>query len=287
MQKNNTNSAPHGHLPFRMTNDFIFKILLQEDENKDILIALICASLKNVSFEDIKSVQVLNPIEIGDTFDSKTMILDVKAILNNNTIYNLEMQVVNNYDWPERSVTYLCRCFDKMTVGEKYIEKCGAYHISFLDYSLFPDEPEFCADYRIANVGNGRIYTSKFGLTVIDLTKSYIATPDDRERHLDLWALFFKATTWEDLQMLAEKDEYINTAYGRILRLSEDEKMRQLAEARQDQLMQLNDFKYHFMQEIAEKDASIAEKDASIAEKDAEIQALRAELDRLKNNTNE
>ena len=97
--------------------------------------------------------------------------------------------------------------------------------------------------------------------------------------------------------MLAQQDEYIDTAYGRILRLSEDEKMRQLAEARQDQIMQQNDMKYHFQQEIAERDAEIAERDAElidikskitskdtiIANKDSEIATLKRVIERLKN----
>ena len=68
--------------------------------------------------------------------NSKTMVLDVKAILNNNSIVNLEMQVINCGDWPERSLSYLCRCFDNIESGRGYDSVKGAFHIGFLNYTL-------------------------------------------------------------------------------------------------------------------------------------------------------
>ena len=73
-------------------------------------------------------------ITLSDDVNSKEMILDIKAILNDNYITNLEMQVINNHDWSERSLTYLCRCFDNLQKGGELFtcEKCNPYRFSGL-----------------------------------------------------------------------------------------------------------------------------------------------------------
>ncbi|MBQ9136565.1 MAG: PD-(D/E)XK nuclease family transposase, partial [Lachnospiraceae bacterium] len=68
--------------------------------------------------------------------------LDVKVLLNNDTIINLEMQVVNEHDWPERSLSYLCRSFDNLNQGEPYRNVKSVVQIGLLDFTLFPENPE-------------------------------------------------------------------------------------------------------------------------------------------------
>ena len=84
-----------GPLPFRMTNDFLFKYLLQEDNI--ILKGIICSFLE-MDESEITEINVTNPISLSDDVNAKEMILDIKAILNDTYITNLEMQVINNHD---------------------------------------------------------------------------------------------------------------------------------------------------------------------------------------------
>ncbi|MBE5849732.1 MAG: hypothetical protein E7298_06160 [Lachnospiraceae bacterium] len=50
----------------------------------------------------------------------KKVILDLKLLLNKYRIVNIEMQVLDEGDWPERSVVYLCRCYDNVLKGNEY-----------------------------------------------------------------------------------------------------------------------------------------------------------------------
>ncbi len=93
-------------------------------------------------------------------------------------------------------------------------------HIAFLDYSLFPENPEFCASYQLMNQKNNTLYSSNFTLNVIDLTHINLATEEDKHFHVDAWARLFKATTWEEVHMLAEKNEYLQEAAGTMFRLT-------------------------------------------------------------------
>ena len=47
--------------------------------------------------------------------------------------------------------THLCRSFDQLSHGQDYSDVKPVIHIAFLDYSLFPEKPEFCATYRLMN----------------------------------------------------------------------------------------------------------------------------------------
>lgn len=63
-------------------------------------------SLLHMQPEEILSVEIMNPIVIGEAIQDKEFRLDIKAVLNNYQQINLEMQVVNYHDWPERSIGY-------------------------------------------------------------------------------------------------------------------------------------------------------------------------------------
>ena len=276
-----TPNIPTGKLPFRMTSDILFKVLMQSSKN--VLKGIVCSYLDLVP-ETIKSIDISNPISLKEDVAAKEMILDIKAILNDKTIINLEMQVVNYQDWPERSLSYLCRCFDNLGPGHGYLHVKGAVHIGFLDYTLFPDSPEFYATYRMINERTGQLYSSKFRISVVDLTKRNLATEEDIAHHRDLWAAFFKATEWGEVMALAKKDENISEAVVTLKKLSDDEIFKMRYQAREDMLRQELDMQYYYTNQINEKDAELANQAAKLADKDAELAnqaAMLAEYKRL------
>lgn len=100
-----------GEVEFRLTNDCMFHVVFQK--NPKALLGL-CASLLHMHPEEIRSVEVLNPFEFKTMPTDKTFILDLKVMLNDDSIINFEVQVVDEADWPERSLTYACRTFDHL-----------------------------------------------------------------------------------------------------------------------------------------------------------------------------
>ena len=75
-----------GPLTIPMTNDYLFRALLQR--NNFVLRGLI-AALLHLNESDIISVFITNPINLGECITDKTFILDINLILNDNTIINL------------------------------------------------------------------------------------------------------------------------------------------------------------------------------------------------------
>ena len=220
-----------GPLPIPMTNDYLFRALLQR--NNHVLKGLVGALL-HLPEEEIISVAVINPIILGEAINEKTFFLDVFVVLNNHTRINLELQVLNEHNWPERSLSYLCRAFNNLNSGEDYIVVRPAVQIGLLDFTLFPDHPEFYSTYQFMNAKNHTVYSDKLQLSVLNLTRKDLATESDKGCHLHHWASFFKAATWEELKMLANQDEFIREASETVYQLSQEELVRLQCEARED-----------------------------------------------------
>ena len=220
-----------GPLIIPMTNDYLFRALLQH--NNAVLKGLIC-SLLHLLHEKVYSVEITNPIVLGTAINDKTFILDIKISLNDNNVINLELQVINQHNWVERSLSYLCRAFDSLLIGDSYLEVKPVTQIGLLNFTLFPEHPEFYATYQLLNVKDYSLYSDKLRLSVLDLTRIDLATEEDRSCQLDCWARFFKATTWEELHMLAQNNETIGEAASTVYKLTQEERIRMECEARED-----------------------------------------------------
>ena len=140
-----TNEMYSGKITYTMKNDFMFKVVFQE--NGKALEGLLCALL-GLDRNDIESIAIVNPIEYGDRVDDKTMVLDIKLILNSEQIINIEMQVENLGNWEERSLTYLCRAFDQLISGENYKDVKRTVHIGILDFTPSGFQRNFTVNTR-------------------------------------------------------------------------------------------------------------------------------------------
>ena len=220
-----------GVIRFKMTNNYMFRFILQK--NKKVLTGLISALL-HLDPKNIKKIEITNPINLSEDVSGKEFILDINVLLNDNTLINLEMQVGNEYNWPERSLSYACRAFDNLQKGQEYEDVLPVIHIGFLDYTPFPEVPEFYSKYVMTNVKNKHVYSSKFVLRVINLKRIDLATEEDKAYNIHYWASLFKAETWEELKMLAENNEYLQEAAESLYVANADEIVRQQCRARED-----------------------------------------------------
>lgn len=263
-----------GTLPILMTNDYLFRALLQN--NNYVLKGLVC-SLLHLPFEAVQSVEITNPILLGEAIDDKDFFLDVSVLLNNRTLINLEMQVLNEHNWPERSLSYLCRTFDNLNSGSDYLTVKPAVQIGILNFTLFPKHPEFYSTYRFMNEKNHTIYSDKIRLSVLNLTRIDLAADEDRKYHLDLWASFFKAVTWEDLNMLAKQDEFIKEASATVYQLSQEEMIRLQCQAREDYYRRQRTVQGLLERQQAALD-SLEAKKASLEEENVSLKSETASL---------
>ena len=223
-----------GPIKYNMTNDYMFRMVLQRDKNT--LINLI-SSVLDLPLAVIQDVRIENVVEPGASITDKDYQLDIIVLLNGNTYINLEMQVVNYKNWPEHSLSYLCRRFDNIARGQDYSLVKPVYHISFLDYTLFENHPEFFAKYQIRNSQDGFLYTDKFNLYVVELRNIDKATTYDTRLGIDTWARLFKATTWEELKMISEDNPKMNSTVESIYLSNSDFIIQEQCRAREDAII--------------------------------------------------
>ena len=201
-----------GKLDYRLTNDCLFHIVFQKDPKA--LLGL-CASLLHMHPEEIRSIEVLNPLEFKTLPTDKQFMLDLKIMLNDERILNFEVQIIDQKDWPERSLSYLCRAFDQLPKGGSYLDIKPVHHIGFLDYDPKGLSPEFYATYQLLNIKNHEKYSDKFTLSVVNLNQIELATEEDRQYGIDHWARLFRADTWEVIKKMAQNNEYISISVTR------------------------------------------------------------------------
>ncbi len=286
-----------GVIEFNMTNNYMFRYILQKNEK--VLRGLIC-SLLHLKPEQIKSIEITNPINLSGDITGKEFILDINLKLNDDTLINLEMQVANEYNWPERSLSYLCRSFDQLYQGQESLDVLPVIHIGFLDFTLHPEASEFYATYRMLNVKNHRVYSDKFILSVVNLNQIELATEEDKTYNIDFWARIFKAKTWEELKMFAKDNEFLQEAAESLYVANADEIVRQQCRAREDaeRLQRTLERDNNLLKRdnaalkedlAALKDDNTALKDdnATLKDNNAALQARIAELEQALAETNE
>ncbi|MCM1103735.1 MAG: Rpn family recombination-promoting nuclease/putative transposase [Clostridium sp.] len=250
-----------GPLPVTLTNDYMFKVVFQL--YPDILHPLLC-SLLDLKPDDICTVKITNTLVPGDTVESKDTILDIRLLLNDDRLINLEMQVRNEGDWAERSLYYLCRTFNNLETGADYLSVKPAHHIGILNFGPPHVQEQFYSHYYMANETTHEIFSHKFRLSVLNLTQTELATEHDRQSGLTKWAAAFKATTWEEFQMLAEEDILFQKVSDAIYLLSENREVAEQCRRR----MEAEAVEKRRQEREAEREKKYAELDKAFAEKE-------------------
>ena len=274
-----------GKLDYTLTNDFLFKSLLQK--NRKVLKALV-ASLMHLKIDEIISIEITNPIELGSSVTDKTFNLDIRLILNENTVVNLEMQVLNKGFWPERSIGYLARSFDNLKRGDDYGSTKSVIHIGFLDFDLPGIPPEFYGTYKLLNVKNHSKYSDKFALSVVNLKHIDMATAEDKKYHIDKWAALFKADTWEEIKMIAGTDEYLNEASSELFKRLADLAVQEECEAREEYYRErqyMTDLRHEVEEvkkELARSKEDLAKNKKDLAKNKKDLARNKADLARNK-----
>ena len=88
--------------------------------------------------------------------------------------------------------------------------------------------------YQLLHVKTKTLYSEKFSIHLIDLSRNDLATEEDRHYEIDRWAKLFKTKTWEDLRMITKNNETMHKAADSLYQLNSDAVARQCAQSRAD-----------------------------------------------------
>jgi len=259
-----------GKINYSLCNDYLFRALMQTDP--DALNYLISCLLELPL--DTLNVVIQNPIELGDQIDDKDYVLDLKVLVNNEILCNVEMQVWNQSYWAPRSLAYLCKTFaDQFSYGGKFSHPMPAIHVGILSFS-FPNVDKFYSHFFMMEKDSHAVYSSLLQINVLSLLHLDKATTADRSSGLFTWARFFRAGTWEELKMLEQEDEKIGTAASTVFRLMCDDKVRMQMEAREDFYRIMDSYK----EELEEQRSKIEEQSTKIEKQSRDLAAANNQI---------
>ncbi len=260
-----------GPIKFTLKSDLLFHYVMQKSEKA--LIGLVCA-LKGLSPDDVKSLVVVNPIDLN-TYAKET-VMDLKLVLNSGEILNIELQTYTDKFWISRSVLYLCRAYDSIKEGENYSLLKSTTHFCINNQELFPEQPEFYSKFLLLNTKNYTPYTKNFGINVLQLNHIELATEEDKANNLVYWAKLFNATTCEEFKMLAADSPEVKEVGTLIFTLNTDNQTAEILEGqRRYREMLASEYAAGFIDAEEKLNKVIAEKDALIAKLQSENDALR------------
>lgn len=122
-------------------------------------------------------------------------------------------------------------------------------------------------------------------LSVVDLNRIEMVTQEDRKWGIDHWAALFKATTWEELKMLAEQDSVLRDAVTTMYEMTADEAIREQCKAREKQERTLNTLireKELAVQRLEQQIQQNQQLEQKLDQQAKQIQQLMLEIKRLK-----
>ncbi len=216
--------------------DFAFKEIMANEKAR---IGFLSAVLK-IKPEEIKETRILNTYLQKVHEDDKQGILDVRILMNNDTEIDTEIQLSELKVWADRALFYLSKMYtEQIKQGQSYdvFKKC--VNISILNFTLFPKETEFYSCFHIREDTRNFLYTDKMEFHVIELPK----LPEEIKENssdIELWAKFINAERKEELEMIATKNPYIESAYQQLQIISQDKEKRLEYEAREKAIRDYN-----------------------------------------------
>ena len=263
-------------LEYTLTNDMLFKKLFVQYPD---LLKRLAAELLQIRYESIGQFEITNPDIYPELMGDKFCRLDINMTVNKERV-DLEIQVADEGDYPERSLYYWAREYSSaLGAGTDYIKLPRTVVVSIIAFQLF-DCAEFHSEFQPLEVRRHTPLTDRMSLHYFELPKLPEAVnPADG---LKLWLGLFRAKTEEELKRIEGMGvpvmEQAIHAYRQITATDEFKELERLrSRARSNEAAALR----HAAEAEREKwEGVVADLRETVTEKDALIAALQAKLAR-------
>jgi len=270
---------PLTELKYKFTNDILFKLLFVR--NPELLKRLVAALLA-IPYESIGEFAVANPETPPEAMGEKFCRLDINMTVNGQKV-DLEIQVDDEGDYPERSLYYWAREFSSaLGEGGKYIELPRTIVVSIVAFKMF-ECAEFHSEFHALEVKRHEALTDRFCMHFYELPKlPKIVSKDDGL--LKLWLTLFNAKTEEELKKIEAMEVPMMTeaigAYRHVTATEEFKELERLrSRARHNEASALGNAERMGAEKEREKwQGVIADKDAVLAKQAALIAELQSRL---------
>ena len=215
-------------------NDVVFSALFSA-KNENLVKSFISSILnQNISEIDMDKSTHL----IKNFIHNKLGILDLRVKLDNKIYCNVEVQLNDEGNMPERMLYYWSRLFgNQLKSGNPYDKLQKTISVGIFDFELdnLKNLPGYCSKWKIIDdEGRKIILTDLFELYIICLPRlrKYSKEKILKDK-LAQWMLFIDDPKSAEVKEIMKSNSDIKQAVQTLEEINDDEEMRRLAELRE------------------------------------------------------
>ena len=213
------------NVELQLTNDYIFKRLFSKKGNEDILKDL----LEGILEIPIEKVEVMQEVELERVdIKDKLGVLDIKAVINEDTTVDIEMQIADEKNMIERTLFYWSGLYyTGLKRGQDYKLNNKVITINILMYNIFKKE-KYHTIATIKEDENNEKITDKLEIHFIELPK-FLKSKEKGNRKLRQWLDFICNKRKGEIEMAVKENEKIAKASQEWEYLRGDEAVKRMA----------------------------------------------------------
>ncbi len=185
-------------------NDLFFKYLLGSDERKDLTLNFLNAILADGD-RRFESIEFTNKDLEPEADAGKLSKLDIRGVLDNGELIDIEVQVCSYAYMAERSLYYWARMYaGQLNEGEDYKRLKPAIALNLLDFNHLKKEAFWHNTYTLQNTNADHKALSKhLEMHFLELSKLKISDVKQLKRG-ELWGAYFSGKcTEKELEKIA------------------------------------------------------------------------------------
>ena len=217
--------------------DVVFQILFgevgSEEITKDLLSTILDEEINEIDLNQNIVLRRENPKD-------KMGIVDVLAKINNNEYCNIEMQILDNRDTIKRILYYWAKKYSKeLQKGKPYLDLKRTICVLIADFEIdILKDLEFHTQWKIIEEKNRKtVLTDDLELHIIELPKMRKNKANGKDKKLLEWLSFLNNPESKEVTNYMKNNESMKKAKEKLNTMSEDERIRRLAELREKAIL--------------------------------------------------
>jgi predicted transposase/invertase (TIGR01784 family) len=193
--------------------------------------------LRRTGKDRLVSVEILeNKTFSAEVIGDKTSILDTRAVLEDHTLFDIEVQLRNLGNMDRRSLFYWSREYTKsLEAGQDYRELPNVVAINIVNFEFFPSGDFHTSFHLREDRDKELVLTEALEIHFLDMVKfKAIGEKDIRNDPLQRWLAWFDKDSPRGLvEEVVKMDRAIGKAEARVAHISKDKEALRAYEMRQ------------------------------------------------------
>ena len=217
--------------------DVVFQSLFSkknEKITKAFAEAMLDEKVKKITINDDKELFREKP-------EDKLGILDLELDINDREKVDIEIQLVDKSNIQERLLFYFSKLYyNEVKKGDDYKKAKRVVMVAILDYdfNLTKEIKRMETKWKLREENaKDLVLTDKIEIDIIELSKVRAEYEKNKQNKKAQWALFINDPNTKEVKEIMKENEDIEEAVITVHKMTEDEKMRRLADLREKAIL--------------------------------------------------